>query len=266
MADPFQDVDAASDDFIQAFADSMDFRQSDPIMEQIVAAYLARLTFGPDTLTIEVGAGAGAVTRRIAAHSDPGQVIGYEPSAAFVQLARKRAGPQPNLRFEQADGAALPLPDDSADHVILHTVLTHVPHPEPLIQEARRILRPGGLLVVCDADFSKAALSNFPNDPLQACAHEFVRQFVTDPHVVAKLRPMILGAGLELLHFDVQSRVIADNDQMRDWVEEATKTMVARGDIGQPLADALVAEYTRRLHTGQIYGYQAFATAIARKA
>lgn len=76
MADPFQDVDAAGPEFIRTFADSMDVRQSDPVMEQIVADYLGRLSVPDDGTIIEVGAGAGAVTRRIARRADPVRVIG----------------------------------------------------------------------------------------------------------------------------------------------------------------------------------------------
>lgn len=35
----------------------------------------------------------------------------------------------------------------------LHTVLTHVENPESLIEEAYRVLKPGGKVVICDADF-----------------------------------------------------------------------------------------------------------------
>ena len=45
MADPFQDVDAAGEEFIASFADSMDARQSDPKMEEIVAIYLSKCGF-----------------------------------------------------------------------------------------------------------------------------------------------------------------------------------------------------------------------------
>ncbi len=64
MADPFQNVDAAGAEFIKVFADSMDVRQSDPAMERIVATYLGMLEFAGHRLTIEIGAGAGAVPRR----------------------------------------------------------------------------------------------------------------------------------------------------------------------------------------------------------
>ncbi len=265
MADPFQNVDAAGEEFIATFADSMDARQSDPKMEAIVSSYLSKMKFGKGSLTVEVGAGAGAVTRRIAAKANPERVVGFEPSQGFVNEAKSRAVQHSNVSFEVADGTALPLQDGVVDNLVLHTVLTHVQRPELLLEEAWRVLKPGGCLVVCDSDFSKAELSSGPNDPLDVCAKAFVREFVTDPHIVAKLRPMIISAEFVLSDFDVQSRTVSDNDQMLPWVEETAKRMFERGDIGQALLDGLVSEYRRRASAGTLYGYQVFATAVAIK-
>ena len=57
----------------------------------------------------------------------------------------------------------------------------------------------------------------------------------------------------------------ADTDGMRPWVLMTTKNMVEAGEIGQPLADALLAEYDRRRDAGTLYGYQAFVTLVATK-
>jgi ubiquinone/menaquinone biosynthesis C-methylase UbiE len=265
MADPFQDVDAAGPEFIKMFADSMDVRQTDPTMERIVAEYLERLPLSADSLTIEVGAGAGAVTRRIAAVAHPAKVVGYEPSQGFVNEAIERSRNYANLSFTVAHGGSLPIEDNSVDAVIMHTVLTHVTHPESLLAEAFRVLKVGGSLVICDADFSKSTFSSIPNDPLNICAQEFVREFVTDAFIVGKLRTLISTAGMELASFDVTSRVVTTREQMRPWVEVTTQKMVERGDIGKELANALVTEHDRRAEAGSLYGYQAFATAIARK-
>ncbi len=266
MADPFQDVDQAGPEFIKLFADSMDVRQSDPTMESIVADYLGALEIAAGGLVVEVGAGAGAVTRRIAAHLSPATVIGYEPSQGFVDEARARANGIDNLSFEKADGADLPLADGQADALIMHTVLTHVVAPGDLIAEAFRVLKPGGTLVICDADFSKATFSAFPNDPLDVCAREFVRVFVTDAFLVGKLRGLVQEAGFVLNAFSVRSRVVTTPEQMLPWVEMTVRGMVDAGSIGQDLADALVAEHARRADLGTLYGYQAFATAIGKKA
>lgn len=265
MADPFQDVDAAGADFIKLFADAMDVRQSSATMEQIVATYLSRLSLTDNSHIIEIGAGAGAVSRRIAAHAAPAQVVGYDPSEGFVAEARDRAKDHANLRFEVADGGKLPDADGTVDLAIMHTVLTHVVDPAALIAEAVRVLRPGGTLVVCDADFSKATLAGFPDDPLDACARAFVRDCVTDPFLVGKLRMLIADAGLDLTHFGMDSRVVTTADQMGPWVLITTKGMVERGEIGQGLADALIAEHDRRAEAGTLLGYQVFATALATK-
>lgn len=265
MADPFQNVDAAGDEFISAFADSMDERQSDPTMEQIVSKYLGKLEFAEDSLTVEVGCGAGAVTRRIAERAFPGRVIGFEPSVGFVNEAKARVGGYDNVEFEVADGASLPLGDGTVDVLIMHTVLTHVADPVPLLAEARRVLTSGGFLVVCDADFSKASLGNMPNDPLDACAKIFVSEFVTDPHAVAKLQGLATNAGFSVEDFSFQSRSVLDNDQMLPWVEEAGKVLMKRGEIGEDLHNGLVAEYRRRATEATLYGYQVFATLIAKR-
>lgn len=266
MADPFQDVDAAGEEFIASFADSMDARQSDPKMEEIVAIYLSKMRFPKGSLTVEVGAGAGAVTRRIAASAAPEHVVGFEPSSGFVREAKKRAAMHANVTFEVADGTSIPLKDNSVDNLVLHTVLTHVERPDLLIEEAKRVLKPDGCLVVCDADFSKASLQSSACDPLDACTKAFVSEFVTDPHIVAKLPSIMKKAGFSMAEFDLHTRTITDNDQMLPWVEETAKRMLSRGQIGQDLFDGLISEYHRRANAGTLYGYQVFATVIAKPA
>ena len=234
-------------------------------MERIVAAYLDDLSFDNSTVTAEIGAGAGAVTRRIATRST-GFVKAFEPSKGFVAEALSRVTGFDNLMFEAADGAALPLADASVDHVIMHTVLTHVPDPMPILKEAYRVLKPSGTVVVCDADFSKSTLASFANDPLDICARVFVSDFVTHPHIVGQLRPLLGEAGFSVEAFRFDNRPILDNLQMLPWVVETCKLMVARGQITQVLADTMAAEYTARAENGSLFGFQVFATAIARKA
>ncbi len=264
MTDPFQNVDAQGEEFANLFADSMDVRQQDPTMERVVANYLAALDFSAETLTVENGCGAGAVTRRIAAAASPGRVIACDISKSFIAQAKARNGDLPNVEFVATDGT-LPVEDATADHVLMHTLLTHVPEPATLIADAVRALKPGGKLVVCDIDFEKCTLAAFPNDPLGAMSSAFVRDFVTDPFIAGKLRPLAVAAGLVVNDFVVSARSVTEGDGMLAWVVATSGNMVARGDIGRPLADALVDEYTRRRDAGTLSGFQAVATLIATK-
>ena len=61
MSDPFQNVDDAGIDFAQATAETMEIRQSEPVMERIVSNYLNELEFKNNDLTVEIGSPCEAV-------------------------------------------------------------------------------------------------------------------------------------------------------------------------------------------------------------
>jgi arsenite methyltransferase len=265
MTDPFQDVSAAGQEFIDTFARQLEVRAAEPVMVGIVEAYLDDLPWQAIALAVEVGCGTGPVTRRMAARSPEARIIGIEPSPELLAHAHRLAEGIGNLTFEVGDGAALPLDDATVDAIVYHTVLCHVTDPAKLLDEAMRVLKAGGTLVVCDADFSKASLAGFHGDPLQACAELFTEHFVTDPHLVGKLRALVHQAGFATRNFRVASRTVTDADNMLVWVRLGSATMVERGEIGQPLADALIGEYERRKTAGTLYGHQPFATLIATK-
>jgi SAM-dependent methyltransferase len=59
-----------------------------------------------------------------------------------------------NVRFEVADGMALPFEDGTFDVVHAHQVLQHVPDPVGMLREMRRVCRPGGLVAARDSDYA----------------------------------------------------------------------------------------------------------------
>ena len=270
MADPFQDLNAADPGFVARIVDILEARAKEPLMVGIIEAYLSALPWPEIRLAVEVGCGTGPIARRMADHAaragQGARVEGLEPSSGLTDAARGLAAGIPNLSFAVADGTDLPHAEGAVDAIVYHTVLTHVTDPAALLAEARRVLRPGGTLVVCDADFSKASFASGPDDPLGVFAPSFVRRFVTDPFTVGKLPAMARQAGFQTGRFDITNRLTFDNDGMVHYVQMSSAAMVAEGLIGQPLADALVAEYGRRRDLGTLYGFIPFATLIATRA
>lgn len=265
MSDPFENVDAASPQMIEIIASALETRAEDVDMLPVIDAYLDALNVPDGGHIIDIGSGTGGVTRRIADRFPAASVKGLDPSVALTKKANELAGDRGNLTFLVGDGAALDFDVSFADVAILHTVLSHVPNPEPLIAEAVRVLRPGGTLVICDADFSKASMAVVPGDPLGSCAEAFVAGAVTDPWLAGKLKPLISATGLETRHFSVLNRVITSGMGSLVWVRMSCARMVADGVIGQPLADALEAEYVRRAEAGMLYSFLPFVTLIATK-
>src|SRR3954467_912781 len=102
---------------------------------------------GRDVLDIASGEGYGAAILTGPARS----VVGVEIDAASVAHARA-AYALPKLRFEEGDAHSIPLADDAVDVVVSFETLEHLDDPAGFLVEVRRVLRPGGLLVISTPD------------------------------------------------------------------------------------------------------------------
>lgn len=265
MTDPFQDVESGGAEFIETVVAALEARAAEPIMIDIVERYLDALEFHDGGIHLDVGTGSGAIARRIAARSQNGQVVASDPSAGLIEAACKMSDGSPNLEFETSNGDTLRFEDGSVDNVVMHTVLSHVIYPNILLNEAARVLKRGGRLVVCDADFEKTSLANAWADPLDACAKYFAEHFVTDKFLTGKLRGLVAAAGLVVEEFRITSRTVTTGTGGMTWVGMASMHMVSSGLISQELADSLSNEYNRREMAGSLYGLQPFVTLIAVK-
>jgi 2-polyprenyl-6-hydroxyphenyl methylase/3-demethylubiquinone-9 3-methyltransferase len=98
----------------------------------------------PGERVLDLGCGAGRFVAALrAAGADP---VGVEVAEAALERAR-RVAPGADLRLAEPDGS-LPLAHGSIDLVWCSEVLEHVADTAHLLLEARRVLRPGGRLLV----------------------------------------------------------------------------------------------------------------------
>lgn len=107
--------------------------------------FAARLAAGKRVLDVACGVGYGS---KLLAETHPtAHIQGIDLSAAAIDFARQHH-PAPNLRYTVGSALELPFEDGSFDLVVAFEFIEHIEAQLPFLEGARRVLAPGGILVV----------------------------------------------------------------------------------------------------------------------
>lgn len=186
MPDPYATLAEQDTQVQELIANAMDTRAAEARQQEMLEEYLKKIEFPPSARVLDVGSGTGAITRHIAQWPNIGEIVGLEPAPVLVERAKELNSDISTLRFEEGDGRSLPFADKEFDAVIFHTVLCHMPNSESAVEEAFRVLKPGGFMAVFDGDYVTTTVAISEHDPLQSCVDELVSAFVHDPWLVAE--------------------------------------------------------------------------------
>lgn len=108
----------------------------------------------PGDSVLDVGCGTGELASRAARRVGPtGAVSGIDPSAAMIDVARRKAARRGlDIDYRVAAIEALPFADATFDVVLSSLMMHHLPHDlKPLgLAEVRRVLKPAGRLLIVD--------------------------------------------------------------------------------------------------------------------
>jgi ArsR family transcriptional regulator len=104
----------------------------------------------PNIDVADLGAGEGLISQLLARNAKQVWCIDNSPRMVEVGTELARKNDLANLTYRLGDIEQVPLPDASVDLAILSQALHHARHPQRAVDEAYRILRPGGQLLVLD--------------------------------------------------------------------------------------------------------------------
>lgn len=102
---------------------------------------------------LDLGAGTALIPVEICQRSEDCRVMAVDMAVSMLDLARynvEAAGHIDRIQLDQVDAKSLPYEDDLFDAVISNSIVHHIPDPKPAIEEALRVVKPGGLLYFRD--------------------------------------------------------------------------------------------------------------------
>jgi len=143
----FETVAPDYDRFTRLFSLGMDGAWKRVLARWVVA--VAR----PDDLVLDLACGTGDLMEAVG-RAGPRLVVGIDPNAAMLAIARRRSARRPvgpSARLMRADLMSLPVRDGTVAAVTVGYGLRNVPDAAAALREVARVLRPGGWLF--DLDF-----------------------------------------------------------------------------------------------------------------
>lgn len=152
-----------------------------------MVARVAEAARGADVL--EVAAGTGLVTEALAGTA--GRLVATDRSAEMLAVLRARLGASAGrVEVREADATALDFPDGVFGAVVMANLLHLLPAPEKALHEARRVLKPGGLLCAPTFCHGENALARGVSRLLSATGFPIVSRFTA-----AELRDLVARNG-----------------------------------------------------------------------
>jgi SAM-dependent methyltransferase len=187
--------------------------------EREAAYLLPRLR--PGMRLLDVGCGPGTITEGLARAVAPGAVIGIDVEPAVLAEARSRAeaAGMAVLRFEEASVYALPYPDTSFDAAHAHQVFQHLARPVDAAREVLRVLVPGGLFGVRDADY--ATMTHWPPsegiDRWLALYHAVTARNGAEADAGRRLPSWLRAAGFAAVEVSAATVVYTTSAEVLNW-------------------------------------------------
>jgi arsenite methyltransferase len=155
----------------------------------------ALLALQPGEKVLDIGSGPGFLADEMAAEVGPeGAVHGVDPSESMLAIARRR---ESSAQYALGDAVSLPFDDETFDAAIATQVYEYVPDMPAALAEVRRVLRPGGRLLILDTDWDAIVWHSSDRDRMLRVLEKW-NGHLADPYLPRRLPKLLRDADFKL--------------------------------------------------------------------
>ncbi len=150
----------------------------------------------PGMRVLDFGCGPGTISLGLAKAVEPGELHGIDMEESQVKIAQSAAsvGGFQNAVFQTAKATDLPFEDNSFDVAHCHAVLFHAPDTKAVLAEARRVLKPGGIISCREMFVDSSFLEPKRRDPWETFA-KLLMANGGHPQMGKQLKRLFIEAG-----------------------------------------------------------------------
>ncbi|RNF80020.1 methyltransferase domain-containing protein [Streptomyces botrytidirepellens] len=202
------------------------------------------LSLVPDSTVVDVGCGAGRAVAELAERGV--HAVGVDPSPRMLAAARKRWS---QAEFREAGAEDLPFDDGSVRGYRADKVFHVLLEPGRAVAEARRVLCPGGRIVLVGQDWDAIMIDSADAALTRTIVHARADLLGT-PRAGRQYRSLLLAGGFDDVTVEVHTSVFTDPPMLSLLARLAEPACVS-GAVGRDQADEWLAEQRRRAEGGR---------------
>ncbi|MEH0935442.1 methyltransferase domain-containing protein [Micromonospora psammae] len=203
------------------------------------------LRLHPGATVVDVGCGTGRAVAELARRG--AHAIGVDLDPTMLTAARSRF---PDLDLRVADAIDLPLADGQAHGYRADKVYHVLPEPSLALAEARRVLAPGGRIVLVGQDWDALVIDSDQPDLTRRIVHARA-DTVPHPRIARAYRNLLLDNGFHDVEVEVHTAIFTDAT-MQPLLAGHAAAARQTGAISVEEGEAWVREQTRRAASGRL--------------
>ncbi|MDH3379745.1 MAG: methyltransferase domain-containing protein [Gammaproteobacteria bacterium] len=268
--DVYGNTETLDEPVLDVVATRLEARGKHPTFQQMLYEYLDCMNIDNLHDVLDLGCGTGFAAREIAKRPNfSGNIIGVDISSALINQASKLAadeGLSSRVDFRVGDSRNLEDSDESFDAVIAHTLISHLPDPQVLINEMIRLSKPGGFVAIFDGDYASLTFSHPDAEKGKAIDELIISSIVTQSRILRQLPLFLKSSGLEIEK--AFSYVVTDVGKAEFWassVESMRKLLPAANAMSAEEADTWANDRSQESDNGTFFASCNYYAYVARK-
>ncbi|WP_408908041.1 methyltransferase domain-containing protein [Streptomyces albidoflavus] len=229
----------------QALLTALDAADRMPDATRLRARTYELLAPAPGSTVVDVGCGAGRAVGELAGRGV--HAVGVDPGRAMLAAARER---WPGAEFREGTAERLPFADAGVHGYRADKVFHILAEPARAVAEARRVLAPGGRIVLVDQDWD-ALMIDSDDAALTRTLVRARADLVDAPRAGRRCRALLLDGGFEEVAVEVATSVFTEPGALT-LLARLAGSVRAAGVVGHAQADTWLAEQRRRAEAGRL--------------
>ncbi|MGP4113187.1 methyltransferase domain-containing protein [Streptomyces sp. 4N509B] len=240
----------------QALLAVLDAADQIPSTTRLRARSYELLSLVPGSTVVDVGCGAGRAVAELAERGV--HAVGVDPDPWMLTAARERWSA---AEFREAGAEDLPFADGSVRGYRADKVFHVLREPARAVAEARRVLAPGGRIVLVGQDWDAIMVDSDDAELTRTIVYARADLLGT-PRAGRQYRNLLLDGGFDDITVEAHTHVFTD-PAMLSLLTRLAEPACASGAVGREQADAWLAEQHRRAEAGRFLVAVPFFVAAA---